>query len=184
MRIITLGAALTAAMLLVGCDDSAARKESQKVMDQQSQYGIAQPVPVFNWSLERHIVIELYKARNSSVATYTYVRNQYTGKVLSSCKSIGFPISAATQLTAPEGLQYLGTGPGYRMLPQAEPNGVFPPSQSRGTWVLCASKDGKATPRYYEEDVEAYVTQMVERDGQLVEADGSDPTVTIDVRQR
>jgi hypothetical protein len=40
---------------------------------------------VFDWSLERHLLTELYKVRNNAVATYSYVRNQYTGKILSCC---------------------------------------------------------------------------------------------------
>jgi hypothetical protein len=181
MRIIILGVTLATSLLLVGCDEGAARKESDKVAQQQQQYVIAQPIPAFNWSLERHIMIELYKARNNAVTTYTYERNQYTGKVQAWCPSIGFPISAATQLTAAEGLQVSNSN--VYKLPQAEPNGLFPPSSSRGTFVMCAGKNGKATPRYFEGDVETYVTPMVEKDGMLVEADpNAEPTITIDVR--
>jgi hypothetical protein len=42
-------------------------------------------------------------------------------------------------------------------IPQPEPNGLFSPAESRGTYVMCPNRDGKVEPRYYEEDVEAFV---------------------------
>ncbi len=166
------------------CDSvpTAADKERAVVNRQQDLYVANQPAPIFDWSLERHLLTELYKARNNAVATYSYVRNQYTGKILSSCPSIGFPISAATQLTNPSmtdrhGSQYDG---GNVVLPQPEPNGLFSPAESRGTYVMCLNKDGKVEPRYYEEDVEAFVTPMHEQDGQLVPVEGAKASITID----
>jgi hypothetical protein len=157
------------------------KQESNVVEKQQSIYVNAQPVPVFDWSLERHLMTELYKARNNAVATYSYVRNQYTGKILSSCPSIGFPISAATQLTSPSRTEehYGQEGGGNVIIPQPEPNGLFTPAESRGTYVMCLNKDGQVTPRYYEEDVEAYVTPMHEVNGELVQIEGSKASVTI-----
>jgi len=161
-----------------GCDDST-QKERKQVEQQQERYVTVQPPPYFEWSLERHLLTELYKARNNSVATYTYVRNQYTGKVMSWCPSIGFPISAATQLTNPMAVPI-----GHSVsVPQAEPNGLYTPAASRGTFVMCLNKDGKVVPRYHEEDVEAFLTPMIEKDGMLVEADGAVPSVTIDPKR-
>lgn len=168
------------------CDvqPTAAAKERAAVNQQQQLYVDAQPAPVFDWSLERHLLIELYKARNSAVATYSYVRNQYTGKILSSCPSIGFPISAATQLTNPSQAEWhYSQGVGSAVLPQPEPNGLFTPSESRGTYVMCLNKDGQVTPRYYEADVEAFVTPMREVNGELVEVEGAKPSLTIDPKQ-
>jgi hypothetical protein len=166
------------------CDaqPTAADKERAVVNQQQDLYVANQPAPVFDWSLERHLLTELYKARNNAVATYSYVRNQYTGKFLSSCPSIGFPISAGTQLTSPQMTdRHTGEyGGGNVVLPQPEPNGLFSPSEARGTYVMCLNNDGKVEPRYYEEDVEAFVTPMHEQDGQLVPVEGAKASITID----
>lgn len=167
------------------CDNTppqtATKKEATLVAQQQQIYVNNQPAPVFDWSLERHLLTELYKARNNAVATYSYVRNQYTGKILSSCPSIGFPISAATQLTNPSVAEWhYSQGVGSAVLPQPEPNGLFSPPESRGTYVMCLNKDGKVEPRYYEEDVEAFVTPMREVDGQLVPVEGAKASITID----
>ena len=167
------------------CDNQpSARSKEASIVEKQNQIYVAtQPPPVFDWSLERHLLTELYKARNNAVATYSYVRNQYTGKVMSSCPSVGFPISAATQLTNPQMIAAKEYQTGVLALPQAEPNGLFTPAESRGTYVMCLNKDGKVTPRYYEQDVEAYVTPMREVDGQLVEVEGAKASITIDPKQ-
>lgn len=162
------------------CDvhPSAAQKEAAIVEKQNQLYVNNQPPPVFDWSLERHLMTELYKARNNAVATWSYVRNQYTGKILSSCPSIGFPISAATQLTNPMVIKTYYQN-AITTLPQNEPNGLFTPAESRGTYVMCLDKNGQVTPRYYEEDVEAFVTPMHEVNGELVQVEGSKASITI-----
>jgi hypothetical protein len=172
------GAGAVVAIILVtgasGCQESANTSERMKVDEQQLQYVLNQPAPVFDWSLERHLLIQLYQSRNKAVHTYTYVRNAYTGKVMSWCPSIGFPIPANTQLTNSMAAYSQGLA-----LPQAEPNGLYSSPSTKGTYVFCLSKEGKAVPRYFEADVEAYVTPMTEVNGMLVEADGAVPTIQI-----
>lgn len=164
---------------------SANSKERNIVNQQQELYVNNQPVPVFDWSLERHLMTELYKARNNAVSTYSYIRNQYTGKILSSCPSIGFPISAATQLTNPQAIEWRQGNGSYTsgVISQPEPNGMFSPPESRGTYVMCVNEDGQVEPRYYEEDVETYVTPMQEVDGQLVKIKGAKATITINPKR-
>lgn len=177
-KTLMLGCVGVGLLTLQGCDSSGVREE-QDVERQQMLYVRNQPSPQFDWSLERHLLVELYTARNRAVATYTYVRNQFTGKIMSWCPSIGFPISAATQLS--------NTMKSYNSqfaLPQAEPNGLYSPTSSRGAWVMCLNKDGKVAPRYYEQDIEAYVFPMEEKDGMLVEAAGSTPSIVIDPKRQ
>jgi hypothetical protein len=162
-----------------GCDGDSRQKEREIVERQDKRYIETQPPPSFDWSLERHMFTQLYEARNKSVATFSYVRNQYTGKVMSWCASLGFPIPANTQLTNPMKLAY-----DHTPVPQSEPNGLYSSPSTRGTYVMCVRKGGKVVPRYYEQDVETYVTPMVERDGQLVEAEGVAPSLEIDVSRK
>ena len=44
--------------------------EKKLVAAQQKQYSIAQPIPHFDWSLERSLAIQLYESRNKRVATH------------------------------------------------------------------------------------------------------------------
>lgn len=161
-----------------GCT-SANTSEARKVNEQQHIYVTNQPAPVFDWSLERHLMIQLYQARNRAVATYSYVQSPYTGKVLFSCPSIGFPIPANTQLTNPES-DILDRYP----LPQAEPNGLYSSPSTHGTYIMCVNKAGKVTPAYSEPNVVAFVMPMREVNGTLVPVGGSEASISIDPGRR
>lgn len=142
MRYLNLAASFVFAMCMgnTGCD--ADSSEHSAVDSQQSIYVSNQPIPTFQWSLERHLLVQLYQARNQSVATYSYVVNQYTGRIQWRCTSLGFPIPATTQLTNPMRVAYQNA-----VIPQPEPNGVYAPRQPRergccarattATWSPC-----------------------------------------------
>jgi len=117
-----------------------------------------QPAPQFDWSLERHIMIELYKARNNAVQTYSYVRN-LNGQVVFTCKSIGFPLPANDQLTnsaAPISQDSYTSS----ILPQAEPNGLYTSPSTSGTYVFCINSDGTVSPAYFEANVETHLSPL------------------------
>ena len=164
---------LLASMFVAGrCDADAVEHET--VDNQQSTYVRNQPLPTFPWSLERHLLIQLYQARNQSVTTYSYVINQFNGTIMWSCTSLGFPIPATTQLTNPQRVVYQSA-----VIPQPEPNGVFAPPDTEGTWVLCASEGGNLEPVYIEEHVRTFTRPMEERNGRLVPVEGQRSTVII-----
>ena len=93
------------------------------------------------------------------------------------CNSLGFPFAATTQLTNPEQIT-VSRGGTPLPLPQAEPNGVFAPPDTEGTWVICAGPQGPE-PVYIEENVRTYTRPMIERDGELVPQPGGTSTVTM-----
>ncbi len=168
---VVIGLALLA--LLAAC--SVEESESQQVQQQQDQYVRNQPLPVFDWSLERHLMIELYRSRNNAVSTFSLTWDPFRGKISWSCPSIGYPIPGGTQLTNPEQYAFNGT-----TLPQAEPNGLFSPATSAGTYVMCVNPDGTVSPVYNEDNVRTYPQPMVEMDGQLVPAPNTQPSLRID----
>ena len=133
------------------------RSQSQNL--QMEQFLRNQPVPSFDFSLERHILIQLYAARQKAMTTYTVVQSPYTGKVLWSCASIGFPIPYATQLTNPNQVQWKSGSQwgASAVLAQQEPNGLFSPASSEATWVPCVDERGKITPVYEEKKVTVFL---------------------------
>lgn len=140
---------------ILGCVDSAETRDNKNVNDQQEQYQIAQPIPKFDWSLERQLAIELYKARNDNIATHTVWRSDY-GMIEGDCPSIGYPLPYDTQLTNPLRPVYTGGG---AVVEQAEPNGLFSSKNSMATWVRCVIKvNGKPveSPIYIEDKVTTY----------------------------
>jgi hypothetical protein len=168
---------------------SAAQIEQASQDAQMQQFLRNQPVPSFDWSLERHMLIEVYKARQRATNTFSVVQSEYTGKVLWSCPSLGFPLPYATQLTNP--LQVIGrtytSGQGSVAavaIAQQEPNGLFTPAQSDATWVPCVDEKGRITPVYEEKHVTVFLRPVEERDGKLVPVAGSAASVTIDPTAR
>lgn len=140
----------------LGCENTAEKIDANAVDSQQKQYQISQPVPKFDWSLERQLAIELYSARNEKVATHSVWRSDY-GMIEGDCPSIGYPLPYDVQLTNPLRVAYQNGG--AAVIEQAEPNGLFSSKSTSATWVRCIVKvNGKAmeSPVYIEGKVTAY----------------------------
>ena len=158
----------------------------QAARDEAAQQGAAyrnilrnQPPPTFDFSMERKIMIALYEARQHSIATYSYVQSEFTGKVLWSCPSLGYPIPYSTQLTNPSQVAYSDGKGSITTLPQNEPNGLFPPPSSDATWVPCVDENGNITPVYEEKHVTVFLRQMQETNGILTPVPSSTPSLSI-----
>ena len=159
---------LVAVWALVGCDrskstDEADSRDAKKVKQQQSQYEKSQPVPVFDWSLERHLVIELYKTRNKKVVTHSVWRSDY-GMIEGDCPSYGYGIPYDTSLTNPlrsvdrADNKAVGDRVDYSLtsVEQPEPNGVYASKNTSATWVMCLGESGQIEPVYVESKVTVY----------------------------
>jgi hypothetical protein len=173
---------------LTGCV-TANSKEAKQVNLQQEQYVNAQPAPQFTWSLTRHELIEIYKAKNAAVSTYSVVYNQYKGIIEFQCASFGYPIPGGTELTnsmafptGTDGTITYSAGP----LPQAEPDGVYAPGTSAGTYIMCRVDDGTAYPVYVEDNVLTFPYLMAtDVNGTLIKANETDqPNIKINVNQQ
>ena len=156
---------ILAALSLVACeeDTSSASKETQAVEQQQNQYHIGQPIPTFDWSLERHLLSELYKLRNKKVATHAVWRSDY-GMIEGDCPSMGYGLPYDTSLTNPlvsvdrannktanDRVDYSLTS-----VEQPEPNGIFASKNTQATWVMCMGEAGGIEPVYVESKVTIY----------------------------
>lgn len=157
------------------------RKDRQSVEAQQNQYSIVQPVPSFDWSLERDLTIQLYQARNEQVATHSVWRSDM-GMVEGDCKSIGFGLPYDTSLTNP-----LKRAFGPVVVEQAEPNGIFASKNSNATWVMCVIEtEGlvSTVPVYIESRVTVYpMSVMVDYTTNRVTFGQEKPSITIRPRQ-
>ncbi len=157
-------ALMFAIMALSGCDyeKSSTEKEADKTEQQLSQYSIGQPVPAFDWSLERELVIKLYNLRNTKVATHTVWRSDF-GMIEGDTPSIGFGIPYDTSLTNPLQLSmkskyYAGSRNFYSgTVEQQEPNGIFASKNTTATWVMSSDVEtGNIAPIYVESKVTVY----------------------------
>lgn len=160
-KVLVLGG-LVAAGMFAGCQPTAdqERRDKAAVQQQQSQYAKAQPIPMYNWSLERDLVIKLYNLRNQKVSTHTVWRSDY-GMIEGDCTSMGYGIPYDTSLTNP--LQHFsGRSQGEgSAIGQAEPNGVFASTNTAATWVMCIGETGSIEPHYVESKVTTYPYEVV-----------------------
>lgn len=148
---------LLIAIVLSACQSkttSQATKTAKAVNRQQAQYDTGQPVPAYDWSLERDLVIQLYNIRNLKALTHSVWRSD-RGLVEGDCSSIGFGIPYDTSLTNP----LVATGSktyALTSIEQAEPNGIFASKNTSATWVMCAGETGMIEPVYVETKVTVY----------------------------
>lgn len=146
--------------LVSGCfPDSEASKEAQSVGRQQGQYAKGQPMPTFDWSLERHLLSELYKLRNKKVTTHAVWRSDY-GMIEGDCPSMGFGLPYDASLTNPlmttDEDQTGRRNSALATIEQPEPNGIFASKNTSATWVMCIGETGGLEPVYVESKVTVY----------------------------
>lgn len=155
--IITL---IIAVVFVAGCtiDDrtSSQKADAEAVDRQQSQYTKSQPIPAYDYSLERDLLIQLYNIRNQKVSTHSVWRSNY-GMVEDDCPSMGFGIPYDTSLTNPwVATKMYTSGGGAVAIGQPEPNGVFASTNTSATWVICIGPAGLLEPVYVESKVSVY----------------------------
>lgn len=159
-KLIGILTVLVSALLVTGClPDSEATKEAKSVGKQQGQYAKGQPVPVFNWSLERHLLAELYKLRNKKVTTHAVWRSDY-GMIEGDCPAMGYGLPYDTSLTNPlmttDEDQTGNRNSALATIEQPEPNGIFASKNTSATWVICIGEFGGLEPVYVESKVTIY----------------------------
>lgn len=184
--------AIVCVVALAGCmgerAQTADEQDRSAVNRQQRQYSAAQPIPSFDWSLERDVAIQLYQARNERVRTWTVWRSDY-GMIEGHCESIGYPIPYDVQLTNPLKAEW---ETGYQSIAgvsveQPEPNGLYSSHNSIATWIRAVvevdgrtqevpiSVESKVTCYPYPIEVD-YETNRVRR------ANAGKPSVVIESR--
>lgn len=150
-----------ALLVFTGCSKRGTQESADtlSVQNQQSQYAKGQPLPAFNWSLERDLVIQLYKVRNQKVATHSVWRSDY-GVIEGDCPSFGYGIPYDTSLTNPlvaTSLNQSGwSKAALTSIEQPEPNGVYASKSTSATWVMCLGEGANIEPVYTESRVTVY----------------------------
>lgn len=172
-------------LVIVGCQNTSTTAESESVMAQQDQMLTGQPIPAFNWSLERDLLIQLYNIRNQRVSTHSVWRSNH-GMVEGDCPSVGYGLPYDTSLTNPlrataQAADKRYTAESLATIEQAEPNGIFASKNTSATWVFCVGNGGSLNPVYIESKVTAYPypVDVNYETNRVTKAGESDVTVTI-----
>ena len=142
-----LGAAACGAVSEPSSDVQQSREQETALREAQAQMGSPN---VVNFTRRRLLkdIIEMLDRPN--LVTFTYTFSEMTGRPLFFCNSIGYPFPFSTQYSNPMQISYRSSY-GIAVLPQAEPDGTFPPSSSEASWVLCIDPDRQVASPVYSE---------------------------------
>jgi hypothetical protein len=133
------------AVVLAGCEENSdqIQRRQQEQISMQATQSVGMPA-IVNFA-EKRMMKDILELRDQNKATTTYIVDM-NGKLHKICTSVGYGLPYATQYTNP-----MRVTTGAAVLPQADPNGLFSPSNAEGTWVLCVNpKTGKPEPIYVE----------------------------------
>lgn len=145
-------------LLMAASDDNCSgESQSDRVQRQQQEVMLQEAtaqtgMPAIKNFRERKLLKDILELRDQDgLVTYTYVWNEFNGKLVFFCNSVGYGIPYATQYTAPMKPLYGNSQVGFAV-PQADPNGLFSPAAAEGTWVMCAdpAKANGTKPVYVE----------------------------------
>jgi len=148
-------------LLMVSCnfktevtaDTIQAEKTKLALKEANSQIGM----PAIKNFQERKLAKMIFELRDQAkLITYAYIVNKMTGKLVFIGKCIGFGLPYSVQYTNPEKIvddpyRYQSGG---KVLPQADPNGLFMPQGLSATWLMMINpKTKKAEPVYIEPEI-------------------------------
>ena len=145
------------ALALAGCNEvkpsaDKVQREQQEQLSMQGVMSVGMPA-VTNFA-EKRMMKDIIEMRDQMRPTYTYLAGEMNGTIGEKvCDSLGYGLSGATQYTNPQKIEWRSNGSIYSssVLPQADPNGLFSPAATEGTWVMCKVPGmDKVMPQYIE----------------------------------
>lgn len=136
--------------------DKAQAKETEYSLNEANKQ-IGMPA-IVNFQ-ERRLFKQILELRDQeNLITYCYLMNERDGKIGQFLgKGIGYGIPAATQFTSPQKLvdvtkygidSYQAND--AAVVPQADPNGLFMPTETSATWYMLLDEKGTPHPVYIE----------------------------------
>ena len=138
--IAVLGVALVGCSEFTPSSDEVQQEQQERILKEgNAQTGM----PAIKNFRERKLLKQMIEMRDQEgLVTYTYTVPETTGRPVFFCNSIGYGLSAATQYTNPQKIENPPSIAGYYVIPQADPNGLYSPSSTEGTFVVCADPNG------------------------------------------
>jgi hypothetical protein len=131
--------------------------ENQQQSNDTTTYEQDQPIPHFQTSQMRATLTEVEAIQALGSQTTSLFFNQGVADPIFSCPSLGMPVPATAQLSNPDQVENDGYPQGGQAVTigQMDPNGIYSPSDSTGTNVLCLNSAGQPYVEYWEGYVDA-----------------------------
>jgi len=166
-NLIILSVVIIFVAMFSGCSSEVKTSDGQQARQTETMLGEAQRqigMPQIINFQQRKLMKWIYElADREDLVTYTYIKSDYSGKLVFMCKSIGYGIPFSAQFTNPEKLVEGDKELGYDLsgylnyvmqMPQADPNGLFMPTTSSATWIIAIHPEtGKPHPLYFEPEI-------------------------------
>lgn len=153
--IVVIAAILALVVLLAGCRQSGSAQKEQQAQEVLTGEALAQTgMPAIQNFRERKLVKDIYELRDQEgLVTYTYLWNEFNGKLVYLGETVGYGVPYAAQYSASlkRDNYWDRSAEGSLALPQPEPNGLYLPESAEGTWVMLKDPSGdEVRPVYVE----------------------------------
>lgn len=141
------------------CGGQSAGQSTENKAQQQDEQSLVtdQPVPHYNYSQIRQTAIDAQDISANGTQTTSFFFLMGNADPIFSCPSLGEPVPNTAQLTNPNQVvtqDSQGNGiSGSATIGQMDPNGIYAPSSSDGTYVICVNGSGAKYLQYWEGQV-------------------------------
>lgn len=160
-QVIGAGLAAVAAVVLLtasSCDQGGtpSGQASENAQQQANTFSLeqSQPLPHYDWSQIRQTLIDAENISAAGTQTTSFFFMMGPTDPVYSCPSIGMPVANTAQLSNPQQVvPDPNASNGSVVEAQMDPNGIYSPSSSTGTYVICVSASGAKYLDYWEGEV-------------------------------
>lgn len=160
-KIITaVAAAAVIAVSLTACTTGSSSPSGQQQENAQQQQDTtsleaSQPIPHFSYSQIRQTIIDAETISADGTQTTSFFFQMGDPDPVYSCPSIGMPVANTAELSNPQQVVNDGYPQGGAAVTvgQMDPDGVYAPAASSGTYVICVNTTGAKYLQYWEGDV-------------------------------
>ena len=147
--------AVTVLCTASACSSTNSGQAQENTAQQADQAALeaSQPIPRYNYSQIRQTLIDAETISANGTQTTSFFFQMGNQDPVYTCPSLGEPVANSSSLSNPQ----QGTGvsgvAGAIAIGQMDPDGIYTPTSSSGTYVICLSASGQPYLDYWEGDV-------------------------------
>jgi len=149
--------AVTALCTASACQNNQPAGQAQENTAQQADQAAleaAQPIPHYNYSQIRQTLIDAETMAANGTQTTSFFFQQGAPDPVYSCPSLGMPVPNTSSLSNPnQVVPDPNSSSGSEVIGQQDPDGIYQPAASDGTYVICLNADGAKYLDYWEGNV-------------------------------
>ena len=155
-------AGFTAVAVTVLCTASACQnnqpagqaQENTAQQADQAALEASQPIPHFGYSVIRQTLIDAETLAANGTQTTSFFFQMGNQDPVYSCPSLGMPVPNTASLSNPQQVvPDPNASSGSEVVGQMDPDGVYAPAASEGTYVICLNSGGAKYLDYWEGNV-------------------------------